>query len=135
MDFVRSTCEKAATGTRRTRSILRITPLSLIGKASEKGIEDIARTVLRPHFHNEGAQHLTVRLYSLREHGMILMTNAQQFAIKPSLRNHGKTTSREEIIKQVATLVGPEHKVDLMNYEKLILVEVYKVIAYNLLCA
>lgn len=49
-----------------------------------------------------------------------------QFAIRPTIRNHNILT-RDSIIKQVASLVGEGHKVDLKNYELLIIVEVYQV--------
>jgi tRNA acetyltransferase TAN1 len=50
----------------------------------------------------------------------------RQFAIRPSIRNN-KELTRDEVIKKVAAAVGPNHKVDLQNYDLLILVEVYKV--------
>ena len=34
---------------------------------------------------------------------------------------------RDDVIKQVATVVGHRHQVDLKNYELLILVEIYQV--------
>lgn len=49
-----------------------------------------------------------------------------QFAIRPTLRNHNILT-RDSIIKQVASLVGPGHEVNLKGYELLIVVEVYQV--------
>lgn len=49
-----------------------------------------------------------------------------QFAIRPTLRNHN-ILSRDSVIKQVASLVGPGHQVDLKNYELLVVVEVYQV--------
>lgn len=49
-----------------------------------------------------------------------------QFAIRPNLRNHN-TLSRDKVIKQIASLVGHPHTVDLKNYELLIIVEVYQV--------
>lgn len=54
------------------------------------------------------------------------LTLLQQFAIRPTLRNHNVLT-RDGIIKLVASVVGPGHEVDLKNYDLLILVEVYKV--------
>ena len=49
-----------------------------------------------------------------------------QFAIRPTIRNHN-VLSRDTIIKQVASLVGHGHEVDLKNYDLLIVVEIYKV--------
>lgn len=34
---------------------------------------------------------------------------------------------RDDVIKQVATVVGDKHRVDLKNYDLLILVEIYQV--------
>jgi len=52
--------------------------------------------------------------------------HSSQFAIRPNLRNHNVLT-RNTIITGIASLVGPPHKVDLKNYELLIMVEVYQV--------
>lgn len=48
------------------------------------------------------------------------------------MRNHN-ILKRDGIIQQVAKAVGPGHKVDLKNYDLLILVEVYTVRAAFLL--
>jgi tRNA acetyltransferase TAN1 len=56
---------------------------------------------------------------------MTLLTHAQ-FAIRPTIRNHN-TLARLTVIKQIASLVGQEHQVDLKNYDLLIVVEIYKV--------
>lgn len=40
-------------------------------------------------------------------------------------RNHN-TLKRDDIIKQVANIVGTGHKVDLKNYDLLILIEIYQ---------
>lgn len=49
-----------------------------------------------------------------------------QFAIRPNIRNH-TILSRDSVIKQVARIVGPDHQVNLKEYDLLIVVEVYKV--------
>jgi len=49
-----------------------------------------------------------------------------QFAIRPTIRNHHSLT-RDGVIKQLADVVGPAHKVDLKHYDLLILVEIYRV--------
>jgi tRNA acetyltransferase TAN1 len=58
---------------------------------------------------------------------------AKQFAIRPNFRNH-KVLTREVVINLVAAAVGPGHKVDLKNYDKLILIEIYKVRASQVPC-
>lgn len=66
--FVRQICQDAAQtaatssgdngqalATRMTRYVNRMTPISWVGKASEKGVEDLARSVLEPWFHLKDA--------------------------------------------------------------------------------
>ncbi|KAF2400076.1 hypothetical protein EJ06DRAFT_45884 [Trichodelitschia bisporula] len=108
VSFVQAICKDAAdsSGRKQCRSVQRLTPISLVGKATEKGLEEVAKEVLRPHFHEPGCA-------------------GKKFAIRPNLRNHSLLT-RDGVIKQVATAVGPGHQVDLKNYDVLILVELYK---------
>ncbi|KAI5842508.1 hypothetical protein DFP73DRAFT_479854, partial [Morchella snyderi] len=84
----------------------RLTPISRTGKATPEVLEEIAREVLKPHFHEEGQE-------------------VVKYAIRPTSRNHN-VMSRDDIIKKVADIVGPKHKVDLKNYDVLILVDIYK---------
>ena len=56
---------------------------------------------------------------------LTLETRYPQYAIRPTIRNHS-TLKRDEIIDTVATCVGPNHIVDLKNYDLLILVDLYK---------
>jgi hypothetical protein len=53
--FVTSFCKHIAgnSGRRQTRSVRRLTPVTLTGKASESGIDEIARKVLASHFHSD----------------------------------------------------------------------------------
>jgi len=83
-----------------------MTPMALMRKTMGGGLEHVCRSVLRPHFHAGGS--------------------AKKYAIRPTIRN-SNALSRDEVIKTVATAVGPEHTVDLKNYDLLILVDVYRV--------
>ena len=56
-----------------------------------------------------------------------------QFAIRPTIRNHN-TLKRDAVIKQVASIVGTDHSVDLKNYDLLILVDVNKVSSSGICC-
>ena len=53
-----------------------------------------------------------------------------QFCVRPNMRNHN-TMKRDAIIKTIAGLVGQPHKVDLKNYDLLIIVEIYQVGTFN----
>jgi len=106
-DFVHAVCSDfAASGAKQMRYTNRLTPIERTGKATVEGIEEVARHVLKPHFH-EGQEGV-------------------KFAIRPSLRHHDVLT-RDVIINTVARCVGLQHRVDLKNYDVLVLVEVYKV--------
>lgn len=52
------------------------------------------------------------------------MRDNTRFAIRPTLRLTQVT--RDVVIPAIAKLVGPNHKVDLQNYEQLVLVEGFK---------
>jgi len=108
VSFVQRICEDAVNKKlrRRTKTVKRLSPMSLMGRASAEGLESVAKQVLAPHFHKQPFE-------------------SRKFAIRPTLRNHS-ILSRDSIIKQVASMVGPGHVVDLKNYDLLIVVEVYQ---------
>lgn len=56
VSFVRRICLDAAEslGTQRHRWIRRLTPMTRMGKATEKGLEEVSKAVLGPAFHQEG---------------------------------------------------------------------------------
>lgn len=56
VSFVRRICLDAAEslGTQKHRWIRRLTPMTRMGKATEKGLEEVAKAVLGPAFHEEG---------------------------------------------------------------------------------
>lgn len=56
VSFVRRICLDAAEslGTQRHRCIRRLTPMTRMGKATEKGLEEVSKAVLSPAFHQEG---------------------------------------------------------------------------------
>ncbi|KAK7202890.1 hypothetical protein BZA70DRAFT_284238 [Myxozyma melibiosi] len=107
VSFVHKICSEALTsGTKSTRYTLRLSPVSLTASANEDELKKLALKVLEPHFHAKDQKPL-------------------KFAIRPTSRNH-TTLDRDQIIKIVASAVGNQHKVDLTNYDKLILVEAFK---------
>lgn len=106
-EMVKKICEAAvAPNFRNTRTVSRLTPIVRTGKATMDGIKEVAQYVLAPHFH-QGQKGL-------------------KFAIRVTSRNHN-VLARMDIINEVARTVGPEHSVDLKNYDVLILIELYKV--------
>ena len=107
--FVRRICRDAAEGKApsKCRFVKRLTPMSWMGKASVAGLEDVCVHVLPPFF---GGGDET----------------RKKFAIRPTTRNHN-TMQRDDVIKQVATAVGPGYSVDLKHPDVVILVDIYKV--------
>lgn len=107
VSFVHTICKDAAEGgTQRVRFVKRLSPMSMMGKATEDGLAKVADAVLRPLFHGD--------------------KDSLKFAIRPTRRNHN-VMKRDDIIKQIARAVGGDHKVDLKGYDRLILVDVYRV--------
>ncbi|KAI9777708.1 MAG: hypothetical protein M1839_008627 [Geoglossum umbratile] len=105
--FVHRICTNASSsGGKQSRWVKRLTPMTLIGKATEKGLDEVAKSVLAPHFH--GSDRV-----------------GKKFAIRTNIRNHN-TLTRDGIIRQVAEVVGPGHRVNLKDYDLLVLVEIYQ---------
>ncbi|KAK1077553.1 hypothetical protein LTR33_007991 [Friedmanniomyces endolithicus] len=108
VSFVKRICEDAANNSalKRTRFTKRLSPMTLMGRPSADDLGKIAGEVLAPHFHQQPIR-------------------SRKFAIRPSIRNHNML-NRDSVIKQIARIVGPDHAVDLKNYELLIIVEIYQ---------
>ncbi|KAK8222011.1 hypothetical protein M8818_000179 [Zalaria obscura] len=92
VSFVHRICKDAAADPqrKRTRFTKRLSPMTLIGRASEEGLAKVADQVLASQFHAEPIV-------------------SRKFAIRPTLRNHN-VLSRDAVIKQVAAAVGQGHK-------------------------
>ncbi|RDW67932.1 hypothetical protein BP6252_09328 [Coleophoma cylindrospora] len=120
VDFVHKICEdaQAGSGHRRSKYLNRLTPMTLMARATEKGLEEVARTVLAEHFDLK------------KETGTSTEDTEKEgcsFAIRPTIRNH-TSLKRDSVIKQIAELVGPRHKVNLTKPDKVILVEIYQTV-------
>ncbi|KAK9362961.1 hypothetical protein V1504DRAFT_402080 [Lipomyces starkeyi] len=106
-EFVHNVCENALkSGIKTTRHTLRLSPVSLTASATEEDLKDLAKKVLAPHFHTQNQQ-------------------PYKFAIRTTIRNH-TTLNRDQIIHVLALAVGPPHKVDLKDYDRLVHVECFK---------
>lgn len=110
VEFVTKICQESfESKIKTTRYTQKLTPISFSVSASIEELEKLAKKVLAPHFHKEEGQ------------------EPVSFAIKVSSRNFN-TIDKMDIIKKIAECVGRDHghKVDLKNYNKLILVECFK---------
>lgn len=68
VSFVQRICESASEDktTKRTRFVKRLTPMTRMGKATERSLEETAKAVLGPVFHGEGKTALKVCWLSSR---------------------------------------------------------------------
>ncbi|KAK8069229.1 hypothetical protein PG994_005845 [Apiospora phragmitis] len=120
--FARKVCEDAMLVSdrkqRRSRFLNRITPITLMGSATKVGIEETARTVLAPEFD---------LIPVGEEAGSLEEKDAKgpSYAIRVSSRAQSNLKT-QEVIKLIASLIGPRHKVDLTKPDKFILVEIFQ---------
>ena len=117
--------ERGASGP-RSRYIKRLTPVSLMRKTLNDGLEALCDQILPKHFQiqsepDNGKTHDAI--------GGELSHTPCKFAIRPTIRNNNKI-DRDQVIRTVAdkitTLGLGMHKVDLKGYDKLVLVDVYR---------
>ncbi|RYP69788.1 hypothetical protein DL771_005897 [Monosporascus sp. 5C6A] len=86
---------------RRSRFVNRLTPVSIIGKATASGVEEVAKVVLAKHFQLAGD--------GKNEEPKQEESGAHSYAIRPHLRAHN-TLKRDDVINKVASLIAPCHK-------------------------
>ncbi|KAJ9637994.1 hypothetical protein H2204_004584 [Knufia peltigerae] len=118
VDTVRNVCEEASrkdsTGP-RSRYVKRLTPVSMIRKTLNNGLESLCDEVLPPEF----------RVDSTDEE----RSAGCKFAIRPTIRNNDKL-NRDDVIRMVADRIAAlgagRHSVDLKGYDKLVLIDVYR---------
>lgn len=139
---------------RKTKYINRLTPVTDMDKATENGIISVARAAMAPHFRltsegpegeaaesaapeepkaDESGTNFTVcgplraqcDIYSAGLDGLTDVCWAQ-YAIRHSIRSH-TTFKSDAVIKKIAGIVRPEHKVNLTKPDKVVLVEIYQV--------
>ncbi|KAI0121644.1 hypothetical protein BJ170DRAFT_130511 [Xylariales sp. AK1849] len=118
-ELIRSICEDARLvgdkKQRKSRFINRFTPITHMGKATEHGVEEVAKTVLAEHF----------QLAGVDDKPLDGRDGGYSYAIRFSARAHN-ALKRDDVIKQVANLIGPRHKVNLSSPDKVILIEIYQ---------
>ncbi|KAM0497848.1 hypothetical protein D7B24_000832 [Verticillium nonalfalfae] len=106
---------------RKTRYINRLTPVAVTGKVAS-GVDKVARQALAPWFQGVKAEDASEDAQKdAAGEGQAPYT----YAIRPSIRANSDI-KRNEVIDQVAGLIGKQHKVNLDNPDKVILIDVYK---------
>ncbi|PBP23101.1 26S protease regulatory subunit 6B, partial [Diplocarpon rosae] len=129
IDFVHRICKEivANPGVRRMKYVNRLTPMTLMAKASEKGLEDLARTVLQEHFNlaEKAGDKEIFKREEVEEEVSGTKTN-YSYAIRPTTRNHTAPLKRDYLIQAIASSISNTHKVNLTAPDKVIVVEVYQ---------
>jgi len=126
----------------RTRYLNRLTPVSVMTKATEQGLFEAARATLVPYFElvdktkekeQEGSTNAEgVEASSGGDAAPAATDKGEEkkpftYAIRPTIRNHS-TLKRDFVIKEIAGLINDErHKVNLDNPDKVILIDIYQV--------
>ena len=73
VSFVQRICQDAANGVeqKHCRFVKRLTPITAIDKATDRGLEEVAQQVLAPHFHGPDRAGKKVRLAFSRMCGVV----------------------------------------------------------------
>ncbi|KAI0880945.1 uncharacterized protein GGS22DRAFT_78151 [Annulohypoxylon maeteangense] len=116
-------------GGRRSRFLNRFTPVTASAKATEAGLDEVAKKVLGEHFRlasdsdegDEGEKDGGDEKKEEEEGKEIF----HSYAIRPTFRAHN-LLKREDVIKKVAGFIDTRHKVNLTAPDKVILIDVYQ---------
>ncbi|EWZ92731.1 hypothetical protein FOWG_05768 [Fusarium oxysporum f. sp. lycopersici MN25] len=111
---------------RKTKYINRLTPIFDTDKATDKGIERVARTVMESHFELKSESGEDASAEPATSEQDCEGPAACTYAIRYNIRNHTAFKS-SEVIKKIADLVSPKHKVNLTSPDKVVLVEIFQV--------
>ncbi|KAH7154833.1 hypothetical protein B0J13DRAFT_618331 [Dactylonectria estremocensis] len=107
---------------RKTKYVNRLTPVQDTDKASENGIERVARSVLAQWFELKSESSDQAQI---EDDAQGADNATYTYAIRHNIRNH-TTFKSDAIIRKIAGLVSPKHKVNLGNPDKVILVEIFQ---------
>ncbi|EAA30469.1 hypothetical protein NCU02385 [Neurospora crassa OR74A] len=120
----------------KCRYLNRLTPMSVMGKATEQGLAETARQVLEEHFDLSGKKGEKTE----GDGGAEAETNKEgdnnkkreykpyTYAIRPTIRNHSNL-KRDVVINTIANLINDErHRVDLTKPDKVILVDIFQTV-------
>ncbi|KAK5122015.1 hypothetical protein LTR16_004174, partial [Cryomyces antarcticus] len=104
--FVHRICEDAAQtpDRKRTRLVQRLSPMSLMGKATENGLAEVARQVLAPHFHGpDSAEKKRLNLVEPLNVKDIIMARFIEGRVANLSLNHAET------VRYTSHIAQPRH--------------------------
>ncbi|POS86802.1 hypothetical protein EPUL_001506 [Erysiphe pulchra] len=133
VDFVDRICKSIENNDdeeMKSRYANRLTPVSLLSKATEKGLDELCGQLLSRYFKvnnrmSDGLDQVEIKNKEEKEEKGKNIDDSSTYAIRPTIRNHS-TLKRDHLIKQIASTISDSHKVNLTNPDKVIIVEVYR---------
>ncbi|KLU84576.1 hypothetical protein MAPG_03616 [Magnaporthiopsis poae ATCC 64411] len=144
VEFAHHICVDAKTAadpkSRRSRYLNRLTPITLVGRASDKGVEEVCEKVLPQWFvmkraKDEGEQQKAAKGAEDAHEGSVPAASAAggddkekpayTYAIRATTRNQCPL-KRGDVINQIAGMIDDRHKVNLGSPDKVILVDMYQ---------
>ncbi|KAF7545960.1 hypothetical protein G7046_g9446 [Stylonectria norvegica] len=127
--LIRQICEDAKACPdpmeRKTKYINRLTPVLDTDKATETGIDRVARRVMGSYFELKSPSGDNSENAVEPQAADGDTAPACTYAIRHNIRNHTIFKS-DFVIKMIAGLVSPKHKVNLGKPDKVVLVEIYQ---------
>ncbi|KAL8375764.1 hypothetical protein RB595_007065 [Gaeumannomyces hyphopodioides] len=125
---------------RRSRYLNRLTPITLVGRASDKGVQEVCEKVLPQWFamkrtKDEGEQQRAVEgaTGKTEESSVPAAAAADNDKEKPAYTYAIRATTRNQcplkrgdVINQIAGMIDDRHKVNLGSPDKVILVDMYQ---------
>ncbi|KAK3322110.1 hypothetical protein B0H66DRAFT_189861 [Apodospora peruviana] len=157
IELVRSICLDARDikehGQMKLRYVNRFTPATIMGKATEQGLVEVAKKIVAPFFELsgkvvetsvsepeaapvEGAPEPDANASAAAAELVASHPSDEEkkgakpftYAIRPTIRNHSKL-KRDFVINQIAGLINADrHKVNLSTPDKVVLVDLYQAV-------
>ncbi|TQS34496.1 hypothetical protein Golomagni_05117 [Golovinomyces magnicellulatus] len=130
VDFVHQICKYITLNPEKqmkyTRYINRLTPMTLMKKATLEDFEELSHRVLAPFFDLNHTTAVSKSEENPLEEPRKEIKELSTYAIRPTIRHH-HTLGRDQVIKMIAASISDVHKVDLTNPDLVIIVEIYQV--------
>lgn len=131
VDFVHQICKYITLNPEKqmkyTRYTNRLTPMTLMKKATQEDFEELSQRVLTPFFNLNHTAAVSKSEDNSVEETRKEIKELSSYAIRPTIRHH-HTLGRDQVIKMIAASISDDHKVDLTNPDLVIIVEIYQTV-------
>ncbi|RKF82077.1 tRNA acetyltransferase TAN1 [Golovinomyces cichoracearum] len=131
VDFVHQICKYITLNPEKqvkySRYINRLTPMTLMKKATQEDLEELSHRVLTPYFYLNHTIAVSKSKDNPLEETRKEVKELSSYAIRPTIRHH-HTLGRDQVIKMIAASISDVHKVDLKNPDLVIIVDIYQTV-------